>query len=192
MIIASIKDKEHILHILEGAFKENPTLTSLSRRVNDKINIRLILEYAFYFSIARQGVYLSNDRSSVAFFYPSTAKGGMLEKWYLLKFIIAGIKLNKIKSIYAHLRKIKKLKPKNYKFYHFWFLGSKDGSVKSTRMFIRDLFKLASLAKSPIFAETTLIKNEVVFSKFGFKTYSKVKSTDLELKVSLMKKSATL
>jgi len=189
MVLATSGDKEHILQIMEVAFKSNPTMTSFSKVSHEKINIRPILEYAFHYSFTRQGIYLSDDRYCVAFFINSTVKGGMMEKWYLFKLILCGIRLKKIISIYMHLKKIKDSKPGNGKYYHFWFLGANNNNVISNTKFVNELLGIANKEKLPVFAETTLLKNEHVFSRFGFNTFKIIESNDLKLKVFLMKKN---
>ncbi len=189
MVLSSLADKEHILKILEVAFESNPTMISLSKVKHEKIDIRPILEYTFHYSLARQGIYLSDDRSCVAFFINSTVKGGIMEKWYLIKLILTGVRINKILSICFHLKKIKDSKPRKSKYYHFWFLGSKNSNVISNTKFVNELLSIANEANLPVFAETTLLKNVHVFSRFGFNTYKIIKSNALKLKVFLMKKN---
>lgn len=187
MIQASIADKNLVIAILEKALKDIPTMTAFSRTVNGKPHFKPLLEYAFHFSLARQSIYLSDDKTCVAFFNDAAANGGFLEKYYYLKFILFGLRWSKIRTISKHLKKIKQGKPKTQNYFHFWFLGTNNNNMKSNLSFIKELFALAKRENKAIYAETTVGKNEVVFNRFGLKTFEVIETPALNIRVSLMK-----
>lgn len=190
MIHATIKDKEYVINILHNAFISNPTLCALSRNKNGTPCIRPILEYAFFFTLRRKGIFLSDDRKVVAFMYDSKpVRRNLTEIYYLFRLILFGINIMKIKSIIRHLGNMKNYKPKNSAFYHFWFLGAgKDSDLTTTKKFITELMELSNRNQLPVYAETSLEKNETVYKKFGFSTFETIKNSDLKLTVYLMKK----
>ncbi len=188
MRLATIEDKGIVLNILAFALKDNPTLTSISRKSNGENQILPILEYAFYYSLVRKGVYISDNNKCIAFLNHKKNKGSFLDFIHSIKLIIKGINISKIISIYKHFKTIESLKPTHSNYFHFWFLGADSSSdLKSSTEFIHELIEFSKKHNSSIYAETTLPKNELVFTRFGFSTYNIVESKNLNLKVYLMK-----
>jgi hypothetical protein len=186
---AQITDKAYVLEVLENAMKNNPTLNAISRKVRGKALLNPLLEYAFYYSYARKGVFLSENRTCIAFMNFSKRSGSFTNIKYLLKLILKGISFSKILAIITHIRKIRSYKPADADYLHFWFLGStKDSDLRSSRCFIEELLKIAERKRIPVYAETTLPKNETVFKRFGFQTYQKLVNQDLNLTTFLMKR----
>lgn len=187
MIRAKLSDKKYIVEMMQSSFSQNPTFKAITKD-NRRIYLkRLIIEWAFHYAYARNGVYMSHDKTSCAFFYNSNEKGGLIELWYKLKFILLGIKWSKLIEIINHFAKIENAKPKDMSHFHFWFLGSTDKSTfSSTKSFIEELFLLAKNQKMPIYAETTIAKNKTVFMRYGMKVYGKVESVKLDLRAYLL------
>jgi hypothetical protein len=186
---AKLTDKDYVVEVLENAMRHNPTLNAISRKVRGKVRLKPLLEYAFIYSISRKGVFLSDNRACIAFMNFSKGHANWSNILYLLKLIIRGVSFSKVISIISHLRKIKSFKPEGSDYLHFWFLGSsKESDLKASRCFIEELFQIAESKKLPIYAETTLPKNETVFKRFGFTTYQKLVNQELNLTTFLMKK----
>jgi hypothetical protein len=186
---AKITDKDYVVKVLESAMKNNPMLNAISRKVGGNVRLKPLLEYAFIYSISRKGVFLSDNRACIAFMNFSKGNSSWSNILYLLKLIVKGISISKVVSIISHLRKIKSFKPEDSDYLHFWFLGSsKESDLKASRCFIEELFQIAESKKLPIYAETTLPKNETVFKRFGFTTYQKLVNPELNLTTFLMRK----
>lgn len=190
MIHATYQDRKAVIEILTRSFQANPTLMAMSRMVNGRHNIKPILEYAFKYSMRRKGVFLSEDKTSVAFLnYEFGNRFRFSEILDKLMLVIKTIPLQSMPAILEHLSTIRKVKTTKEPFLHFWFLGSNcQSSVHSTRRFMMDLFEMASAQNMTIFAETTIPKNHRVFERFGFETYSVIENSVLKLKVFCMKK----
>lgn len=191
MIQATYQDKDYILNILCNRFKDNPTAKAFSRKKGNEHHVMPMLTYAFYYSMKRGGIYLSNDRTCVAFFnHSKKAKFTFAETFYLLKFLLFGVCLRKLWIMNAHLHKIKETKPSNSHYYHFWFLAANENSsVHSTMEFLNELFDLAKEKNLAIYAETTIPKNEAVYARrFGFQTFETIRNDKLNISVSLMKR----
>ena len=190
MIQATKDDKHHVIDILATSFASNPTLLAMSRKDQSGHRIKPILDYAFNYSMRRNGVYLSDDRKSVAFLNDESAsRFSFLELMDKVKLIVRTIPVNRIGTILNHLRTIRAEKKTDGPFLHFWFLGARcDSSLHSTRRFMTELFEMAKSRKKTIYAETTIPKNHRVFQRFGFDTYSIVSNATLDLKVFCMKK----
>jgi hypothetical protein len=163
-------------------------LNAMSRKVNGQSMMTPILEYSFHYSLARDGVYVSENNDFVAFFNHSKKNGNLTEKFYWLKMLLFSIKIRNIFAIYKHLQRIKAVKANDPNHFHFWFLGSNHcNELKPCFKFASELFELAKQKNAPIFAETTLTQNERVFSRFGFKTFQTIESKELNLRAFLMK-----
>lgn len=188
---ATLSDKEIVLEMLEQSFENNSTVIAFSRVVNGSPKIRPLLEYAFHYSLAREGVYLSDDRTCVAFFNSTQKKGRWMDQIYLLRFLIFGARLSKIRSIYRHFKKVKECRSETNRAYHFWFLASSDAStLKSSLKFTHELIYMAINEQCNVYAETSGTKNELVYKRYGFDTYNIVKNEELNLVSYLMKKTA--
>lgn len=187
----TLADKDHALSLLQQSFDENPTVTALSRKKGGEYYIQPLLEYAFYFSLARDGIYFSDNDNCVAFFNRSDQKGDMREIYYLLRLLVKGVDVFKIPKILRHLKNVKKLKnAERETYYHFWFLGSTNSSsdVRMSSHFIWELLKVAEAENVPVYAETTLKKNSRVFTRFGLELYHELKNENLGIHVYMMKK----
>ena len=188
MILAKRKDKKYVIDMLENSMKHNPTLVEYSRTIRGKSNIRPILEYAFHYSFVREGIYLSDDRQCVGFFNHSKNKFSLIVLYYQVKLVLFGLKLKKLRAIFSHMKKIRSFKPRDTAYYHFWFLGSTPNSTMiATRDFLLGLLDFAKSQNLPVFAETTIPKNKVVFNRYGMKVYETVENEDFKLTTYLMK-----
>lgn len=193
MIPASKSDKKLIIELLEESFIANSTMLSYSRIVNGKHRIKPFLEYVYHYSNARNGIFLSDNRSCVAFYFRAKKTFNPIVFFYFLKLMFTGIRFSKIVAICKHIRQIKSEKPKNKTYYHFWFLGAnKNSCLKSTQLFIKELMSLAESDKLPVYAETTGIKNKYVYTRYGFDTYKTIYTSDLELTAYLMIKNYSM
>lgn len=189
MIQASKEDKKIIIEMLNNSFQKNATLTSFCKFRNGKYYLKPILEYSFYYSFIRNGIFLSDDKSAVAFLLIQSKKFNLKEMILKLKMVILAIRLSKLSTVQKHYQKIANTKPKNSNYLHFWYLGSTESStVKSTHNFILELFVHAQNLQLPIYAETSSSKNEKVYQRYGFKTFETIVTDELGLITKVMRK----
>jgi hypothetical protein len=191
MIRGRIEDKEMIVEILEEAFQNNPAVSSYSYSRNGRYNLKPVVEYAFFYSLKRNGIFISNDRKIVAFLNNSKNVFSWMVILYQIRLMLFGIKFWKIFAVNNHYKKIKLMRGANEPFLHFWFLGTtQNNKLRDAHEFITELMALASQENLTIYAETSLEKNEKVYTRYGFKTFAEVKTPALNLHVRLMKLDA--
>jgi hypothetical protein len=177
-----------IVEILEEAFQDNPAVSSYSYSRKGRYLLKPVVEYAFYYSLERNGIFLSNDKKIVAFMNNSKKVFSWKVIIYQIRLILFGIKFWKIFAVNNHYNKVKLMRAAKEPYLHFWFLGTNQkNKLSDAQEFISELITLASNENMRIYAETSLEKNEKVYTRYGFKTFAEVKTPWLNLHVRLMK-----
>ena len=62
-------ERELIISILAEAFKQNPRIQSMIKRTHQSRHMHTLAEYACYIMGKHQGIYLSEDKSTVLMYY---------------------------------------------------------------------------------------------------------------------------
>lgn len=191
MLLATKKDRTRVLEILEFSFQGNPGVNALIGRKNKIASLQKILAFSVDYGLRRKGLYLSEDKNCVAICYPfHSSPDTICDLYGKIKLISKAIPWLNIFKISAHRRTIKLAKPKHRNFLYFWYLGANSEASKnnSTQKLISDIFQMAKEKGLDIYAETTLLRNRIIYERFGFQTFKDWYNDDLGLRVWFMKK----
>lgn len=181
--------REQIVEMLVRSFQNNPTLKALTSQHNPA-GVRNIIEYSFDFARRRDGIMLSDEKNCAVLFYKNSSHPrSVYEYLQKLRLLVTTLPFRKLLNILFHLNYINSARGAKGDFYYLWYLGSSAGSrMIDTRKFILEIFEKADSENLPIYAETTLLKNKLVFERYGFKTYKTWYNRKLDIRVYFMKR----
>jgi len=168
-------DKEKVVRIICESFDKNPHVNYIIK--NDaKRNKRMaaMASYAFEFGMRRNGVNLTDDGLGVAIIFQNNKiKVSLYEYWLQLGLvfkafsIFRAFKVDKLESL------IKKNRASNVEFLYLWFFGVADEALgtNDARDLMNYIFKLSYDMELPIYLETTIKRNNIIYKRFGLEDY---------------------
>ena len=62
-------DREIIISIVSSAFEQNPRAVAMMKKKNPARSVRIMTEYAYALVERFDGIYLSEDKTTVLFYY---------------------------------------------------------------------------------------------------------------------------
>lgn len=170
---ATKADQNLVVSIVCESFTDNP---SVQRVINPKKPraLEALAHYAFQSSLPADGVWLSNDNSSIAICYPFYHKKESLKEVFaqmkLIKNCIGFSRLLKVEKSNAYVNAVR---PKDGLFLYFWFFGASENGKKSRAAFElkNDILKWSEESRLPIYLETSVARNRRVYERYGFEVY---------------------
>lgn len=190
MIQASYKDKKLITSIITETFENNPSVnTVIGSKGNKRKKIQKMAEFAFIKSFNRNGAFLSDNKKGAALIYRADQnRFSLKEQYYELRFAFTSIPLKNILNVLKRESYFKSKRPKDGKYYYFWFLGVlKDGENASFEI-KNELLKRADEEKLPIYLETSVWRNVIAYQRYGFTVYHTWEDVKNGITVWFMKK----
>ncbi len=101
-------------------------------------------------------------------------KGNILvDYWNQVKLAIKGVTLPRVMEVLKRESYIKKMRPESGEYLYFWFFGvNSQGIGKGAAHEIKNyIFDLSKKEKLPIYLETSVAKNKLIYERYGFETY---------------------
>ncbi len=184
-------DKEIILDIVAESFSHSPRFLAILKKGNTEKQVKIMASYAYNLIKKFNGVYLSEDKSTVIFFYRKSEYRRSI--WDILRYIrlfIKCIKPGKALLTMRREKEIKNMRPDLEDYIYVWVLGS-DPKRTSLRGLadIRDhLFGLSEKYGIPILIETTVEKLLKLYTYVGFEVYHEWFDDSIGMKVWMLKK----
>jgi hypothetical protein len=169
-------DRDIIISIVTRAFEENPRAQAMMKRKNPTRSVRLMTEYAFDLVEKFEGIYLSEDKTTVLFYYRNSQYRRKLVDLFRYGNMFA--RAIRPSQLFPTLRRetyIKSLRPAYKDYIYVWVLASVPGN-RSLRGLadIRDhLFGLSERLQLPILIETSVEKVLKMYRYVGFEIYHK-------------------
>jgi len=179
-------DRELIIEMVSTAFEQNPRAMAMVKKKNPARSVRLMTEYAYQLVEKFDGIYLSEDKSTVLFYYQKSRYRRTLVDY--LKYGQMFMKAIRPSQLFPTLKRekyIASLRPGYDDYIYVWILGS-DQSRTSIRGLadIRDhLFQLSERLQMPILIETTIEKLLKLYNYVGFDVYHKWHDADADISV---------
>jgi hypothetical protein len=188
MKLATLHDRKIVSSIIKETFQNNPSVLSILNKKGDlNKKIGYLADFAFIKAYHRQGVYLSDNQKGVAIFYKGNqSKFSLKETYYEIKFALLALPLWEIPSILKREAYMKKEKPKDGKYIYFWFLGVKKGGENVGFELKEIVLNEAKKENLPIYLETSVWRNVVVYKRYGFEVYDTWKDEKYKVTVWLM------
>jgi hypothetical protein len=169
-------DRDIIISIVSVAFRQNPRAQAMMKKNNPARSVRLMTEYAYRLVEKFNGIYLSEDKTTVLFYYrKSQYKRGFLDILRYGKMFLQAIRFSQLVPTLKREKYIAGLRPDYDDYIYVWVLGSVPNN-KSLRGLadIRDhLFGLSEKYQIPILIETTVEKVLKLYKYVGFTEYNR-------------------
>lgn len=173
---AEKSDKERVIKIICESFDSNPHVNLIIK--NDKkrpSRMAAMAAYAFEIGMRRNGVHLTDDGHGVAIIFDfNKIKMNLYEYLLQLQLIYKSftvsrtLMVNKVESL------IRKNRAKNVDFLYLWFFGVADEALGTSdgRDLMKFIFNMSAEQKLPIYLETSLKRNNIIYKRFGFEVYN--------------------
>ena len=184
-------DRDIIISIVSSAFEQNPRAVAMMKKKNPARSVRLMTEYAYQLVEKFDGIYLSEDKTTVLFYYlKSQYKRGFIDYLRYGKMFMQAIRPSQLIPTFKREKYIKSLRPDYEDYIYVWVLGS-DPNITSVRglVDIRDhLFGLSEKLQLPILIETTVEKVRKLYHYVGFEEYHKWEDAEAGIAVWFMER----
>lgn len=173
MTQATLEDKEIVIDILVNSFQDNKSVNYIIKQDKKRLfRIRKLMEYSFDVCLLFGSIFLSDDKKGCALVLFPHRKKTSLKAIILdakLVFYCCGI-MNVSKALKRE-SKIKAFHPK-HSFKHLWFIGVQPG--EQNKGIGSAILKHVIEDHSPVYLETSTLKNLPWYKKFGFEIYSEM------------------
>lgn len=172
---ANLSDESTVVDIITESFKNNPSVIS-SVKNDDKLDMRIeeLARYAFRTAISRNGVLLSSNNKGVAICYHfNIKKTSFTDYWNQIRLVCKAIGISKVFTLLKREKYINKIRPKEGNYLYFWFFGVKESYRRSAaaKELKTAIFKESDDNQLPIYLETSVEQNKIVYQRFGFEIY---------------------
>lgn len=179
-------DREIIISIVTRAFEQNPRAVTMMKKKNPARSVRLMTEYAYQLVDKFDGIYLSEDKTTVLFYYKkSQYKRGFIDYIRYGKMFMQAIRPSQLFPTLKREKYIASLRPDYKDYIYVWVLGSvPDNKSLKGLADIRDhLFGLSEKLQLPILIETTVEKVRKLYRYVGFEEYHKWEDSEAGINV---------
>ena len=182
----SKSDRDIIISIVTRAFEENPRAQAMMKQGNPARSVRLMTEYAYQLVEKFDGIYLSEDKTTVLFYYLASQYHRSFRDYLEYgKMFLRAIRPSQLIRTLRREKYIKSLRPPHKDYIYVWALASTPDNTSIRGLAdIRDhLFGLSDRLKLPILIETTVEKVLKLYRYVGFEVYHTWEDTDADLNV---------
>ncbi len=167
-------DRELIIEMVTEAFEQNPRAMAMMKKKDPARSVRLMTEYAYQLVEKFDGIYLSEDKSTVLFYYrKSQYHRTLLDYLRYGKMFMKAIRPSQLLPTLKREKYIASLRPPYDDYIYVWILGSTSSKTSIRGLAdIRDhLFHMSERLQLPILIETTIEKLLKLYNYVGFEVY---------------------
>ncbi|MDF1575612.1 MAG: hypothetical protein P1P86_10540 [Bacteroidales bacterium] len=184
-------DREIIISIVSSAFEQNPRAVAMMKKKNPARSVRLMTEYAYTLVEKFNGIYLSEDKTTVLFYYTkSQYKRGLTDYLRYARMFLQAIRFSQLFPTLRREKYIASLRPDYKDYIYVWVLGSvpNNKSLKGLADIRDHLFGLSEKLQLPILIETTVDKVRKLYHYVGFEEYHKWEDAGAGINVWFLKR----
>jgi len=167
-------DYEIIIRILTAAFEQNPRFQAVIKKKNPTRSVRHMTEYAYHLIDRLNGIYLSEDKTTVLFYYTKKQYNRTLRDYLrFARMFLRAIRPSQYLSTIKREKKVARLRRDYDDYIYVWVLGSVPNNKSLSGLAdIRDhLFGLSEKLQLPILIETTVDRVRKLYHYVGFEEY---------------------
>jgi hypothetical protein len=184
-------DKEILLEIMAGAFRESDRLRPILRKGKTEKRLKIMSAYAYDLAVRINGVYLSKDKTTaIVYWQQSKYKKTLTDHLKYAWMFLQTIKLHKLFETAKREKYVESRRPELDDYIYVWLLG-KDPATNSIHGLadIRDhLNDISRSLKVPILIETTVEKLLKLYRYVGFEVYDEFFDETIGMPVYFLKK----
>lgn len=184
-------DRDIIISIVTIAFEQNPRAQAIMKNKNPARSVRLMTEYAYDLVEKFDGIYLSEDKTTVLFYYlNSQYRRGLVDYLKYGMMFLKAIRPSQLFSTLKREKYIKSLRPDYEDYIYVWVLGSdpETTSIRGLADVRNHLFGLSEKLNLPILIETTVEKVLKLYTYVGFELYHQWDDTEAGINVWFLKR----
>ena len=179
-------DRELIIEMVTEAFEQNPRAMAIIKKKNPARSVRLMTEYAYQLVEKFDGIYLSEDKTTVLFYY--TKKNYRRSILDYLKYGQMFMKAIRPSQLFPTLKRekyIASLRPNYDDYIYVWVLASDQSktSIRGLADVRTHLFNMSENMQLPILIETTIEKILKLYKYGGFEIYHKWHDEEADISV---------
>jgi hypothetical protein len=167
-------DRELIIGMLSEAFRQNPRAMAMMKKKDPGRSLRIMTEYAYKLVERFDGIYLSEDKSTVLFYYlKSQYHLNFVDYLRYAKMFFQAIRPSQLLPTLRREKYIASLRPDFDDYIYVWVLGSdpERTSMKGLADIRDHLFGLSEKLQLPVLIETTIEKLLRLYKYVGFEIY---------------------
>lgn len=179
-------DRDIVISIVSRAFEQNPRAVAMMKKKNPSRSVRLMTEYAYKLVEKFDGIYLSEDKTTVLFYYKkSQYKRGLIDYLRYGRMFMRAIRPSQLLPTLKREKHIVSLRPDYEDYIYVWVLGSvpNNKSLKGLTDIRDHLFGLSEKLQLPILIETTVEKVRKLYRYVGFEEYHKWEDSEAGIDV---------
>ncbi len=169
-------DKDKVVKIICESFDSNPHINFIIK--NDykrEKRIKALAHYAFIIGIRRNGIYLTDDEQGLAIVFQSNQfKKNLYEYWLQLCLVFKVFSIFRTNKICKLESLVQKNRESKGAYLYVWFLGVSNNALgtNDARELMKYLFNLSQELNLPLYSETTIERNNIIYKRFGFEDYN--------------------
>ncbi|WP_299763508.1 hypothetical protein [uncultured Dokdonia sp.] len=184
-------NKNIALQVLQKAMIENPNLLWMTGTCKKRLNN--LYEFCIRLAMSKKGAYLNSDTKGVVLFYregDGVTLIGLLKKIQLyFFFVVSVIDIFKIIEMMKLQRLIKRKMPNAPYLYCLIMAVHPEEKRTQTIIQMRDfLFEQSKQQQLPIYIQTSLRRNKILFERYGFECFDTVVNTSANYTLWLLKR----
>lgn len=168
-------DKKNVVKIIIESFDKNPHINAIVKNdKNREARMITLAEYAFELGFRRNGIFLTEDSLGVAIIYPyGKIPLNLKEYFFQLKLVLKTFTIKRVLKVNKLENMITRKRAKHVEFLYLWFFGVANEALGSddARDLMKFIFQLSKEKKLPIYLETSIKRNSIIYKRFGFEAY---------------------
>ncbi len=170
---ATKADKEKVIDIICKTFDKAPGINWMLRKSrNRQKQIKTLADYAFIKAYLREGAFISSNEKGVALCYKFNYKVfSIKELLYEIRFTLLSVIIKYIPKIFKLEGYKKSRRLKSGEYLYFWFFGVLNNGDDAGFELKNAIFKKAFEENLPIYAETSMKRNKIIYERYGFETF---------------------
>ncbi len=187
-------DREIIIDMVTTAFEQNPRAMAMIKKKNPSRSVRLMTEYAYQLVEKMDGIYLSEDKTTVLFYYRNSQYRRTFMDY--LKYAIMFFKAIRPSQLLPTLKRekyIKSLRQDYDDYIYVWILGStsEKTSIRGLADIRSHFLTFLKKLQLPILIETTLEKLLKLYTYVGFEVYHQWMDEEANINVWFLERKLT-
>jgi hypothetical protein len=171
-------DKNKVKKIICESFNSNPHINYIIKNDGKRKNrMDALAQYAFNIGIRRNGVYLTDDEQGVAIVFRSSQfKKSLYEYWLQFCLVFKVFSVQRTNKICKLESLVKRNRENRGEYLYVWFLGVRNNALgtNDARELMKYVFNMSQELNLPLYSETTIERNNLVYKRFGFEDYNKL------------------
>jgi hypothetical protein len=168
-------EKQEIIEKVTTLLKEIPSsLEVVKKGKNEDRRFRYLATHMVEKAIEKDALIISENRKGIAILFKTSRQDNQLwkELWTQLKLVWNVTGLKNALGILKNQKYLKDQRPKEGEYLYCWFWGilkdSRGADTQVGKEMKDEFYRRAKLYQLPLYAETRMRKNALVYQRFGF------------------------